>query len=269
MKHFLPKRMERGAELKNGYLAVKKQVYDSAFHYHNFYEFEFIAEGCATVSVNGRKYNLKKGGAYFLRPTDLHEFKASENTLIYSVSFLPEIIDGKLLCDFSSIGYIIAAVSDSDYDFICALLEKLLILSRNNYDKTTAENILNILLAQLLKYDRNKKNVVDEDGFYAALRYVNSSFTENPSLADACAVAGYSETYFCRKFKALTGKTYTEYLAGLKIDFASRLLRETGGSVTEICFASGFNSISQFIREFKRIENITPAAYRKKIKCER
>ena len=80
-----------------------------------------------------------------------------------------------------------------------------------------------------------------------------------PDLAQAC---GLSPNYFCRYFKEITGQTPFEYITVYRIEAACEMLLAGEMSVTEVCFACGFNDLSYFIRIFKKIKGQTPRAYR-------
>ena len=70
---------------------------------------------------------------------------------------------------------------------------------------------------------------------------------------------------FCRFFKKSTSKTFTSFLNEYRINHATKLLAETDQDVKSICYESGFNNLSNFFRNFKRITNHTPNAYRDQI----
>lgn len=263
----LPKQIKRRAEIKDGYVIFKKQSPCTPFHYHDFYELEFISSGSAVVTINSEKYNLTKGDAYLLRPTDLHEFSAVGETQIYSISFMPERVNAKIMDDFTmKAGYLLTSLSNKDSQLFEGLLAKTTILTKQNRQKEVVSAVLDILISTLLNYAESAKTLDYEDSIYEAIKYVNNNFTKDPTLDEVAKVAGFGVTYFCRKFKKVTGKTYTQYLSEIKIDFAARLIARSNTAITEICFISGFNSISQFIREFKRIMGISPSAYRKNVK---
>ena len=116
----------------------------------------------------------------------------------------------------------------------------------------------------MMSKGKENADVSGDDDVYKAVRFLSNNFTLNPSLEETAKVAGLTVTYFCRKFKAVTGKTFVNFLSSLKVDFASRLIEGTKTPITEICFLSGFNSLSQFIREFKKIKGVTPSALRQK-----
>ena len=91
-----------------------------------------------------------------------------------------------------------------------------------------------------------------------AIAYIETHFRENPSLAEAAEQACLSPVYFSALFKKETGETYVSYLNSCKVRCAAMLL-ESGMSVTEACFASGFGSLSGFLYTYKQKKGISPS----------
>ena len=71
---------------------------------------------------------------------------------------------------------------------------------------------------------------------------------------------------FCRYFKMVTNKTFTQFVNEYRLVRASRLLAEQSMSITEVCFESGFNNFSHFNKKFKAFTGQTPSAYRKELR---
>lgn len=71
-------------------------------------------------------------------------------------------------------------------------------------------------------------------------------------LADLARMAGMHPTYFSEKFRERVGETLTEFLAGIRVLKARQLLAYTALPISEIAFASGFRSLSQFNRVYKK-----------------
>ena len=260
-----PIEFNRSKQLDKGYLIVKKAVGNINYHYHDFYELEFVVSGSATVIVNGNEMTLTRGGAYLLRPTDIHEFSANTKTEIYSVHFLPHFIDEKTFSAFiSKNGYLTASFNSVDCAIMQNLLEKLESISYNRLADNTASLIISLMVSLLLGIGKTALDTVEDKSVFKAIKYLAENFTLSPTLTETAKIAGLTKTYFCRKFKSVTGKTYVEFLSSLKVDFASRLITGTKTSLTEICFLSGFNSVSQFIREFKKLKGCAPSAFRQK-----
>lgn len=69
---------------------------------------------------------------------------------------------------------------------------------------------------------------------------------------------------FCRFFKKRTGKTFSQALNEIRIGHACKLFIGQGLPVSEVCYRSGYNSLSYFNRKFKAITNHSPLAYRRR-----
>ena len=95
-------------------------------------------------------------------------------------------------------------------------------------------------------------------------QYTISHFSENISLHEVASLTNHSIAAFCRYFKAHTRKTYFEYLTEIRIAYACKLLGEGNLDVNEICMHSGFNNLSHFHKQFKKIVKITPSEYQRR-----
>lgn len=84
----------------------------------------------------------------------------------------------------------------------------------------------------------------------------------NLQLADAATAAGLAVAHFSHLFHRETGVTFTRYVQAQRIEEAKRLLLDTDQSVTEICFACGFNSLTHFNRVFRSGEGCSPSQFR-------
>lgn len=98
--------------------------------------------------------------------------------------------------------------------------------------------------------------------FISVCTYIHEHCTENLSLDDAAALAGFSKYHFTRLFKQFTGVPYYKYLNRKRIEHAEKLLVDPEISITEVALQSGFASLSAFIRMFKIIKDCTPTEFR-------
>lgn len=76
------------------------------------------------------------------------------------------------------------------------------------------------------------------------------------------AVSGTSEAHFARSFKRAFGIPPHRYLLTRRIEQANTLLRDTDLSITEISFATGWESVGTFGRIFRDINGQSPSTVR-------
>lgn len=90
-----------------------------------------------------------------------------------------------------------------------------------------------------------------------SIAWVRSNFTETLSVPHLATLAGMSPATFHRHFKAATAMTPVQFQKSLRLQEARRLLLE-GSDVAQTGFAIGYESPSQFSREYRRMFGAPP-----------
>ncbi len=86
---------------------------------------------------------------------------------------------------------------------------------------------------------------------------------QSPLTLEYCADRiGYNPSHVSRMFKQQMGVSFKEYLYLFRIEESKRMLKTTELTVTEISNLLCYNNAQNFIRVFKKVEGITPGAYR-------
>lgn len=108
------------------------------------------------------------------------------------------------------------------------------------------------------------KSRADDDAvlrLFAARRLLQHA-PESLSLEVLARRAGMSSFHFLRRFRATFGQTPHRLLIESRLARAKTLLLETDASVTEICFACGYESLGSFSALFRRSVGCSPREYR-------
>ena|SRR5436305_5545118 len=82
------------------------------------------------------------------------------------------------------------------------------------------------------------------------------------SLTKIAKSVNLSANYLSEKFKQVTGINFVDYVGYTRINKACLLLRGSNLRISEIAFAVGFQSLSQFNRMFKKFMRKTPTQFR-------
>lgn len=96
------------------------------------------------------------------------------------------------------------------------------------------------------------------------INYILTHYKEDIELQKVAEVANYSKAAFCRFFKQRTRKTFSRFLNEVRVAQACKLLKNSSLNISQICYESGFNNVSNFNRQFKKIMEMTPKDYLKK-----
>jgi AraC-like DNA-binding protein len=105
----------------------------------------------------------------------------------------------------------------------------------------------------------------ENDRINAIYNYSLSHFKRKIYLKDVAAIANLSTNSFCRYFKSRTKKSYSVFIIELRVGYACKLLAEKNLSIKEICFNSGFNTFTNFNKQFKTLKGMQPNEYRKRM----
>lgn len=107
-----------------------------------------------------------------------------------------------------------------------------------------------------------KDQFVEPVKIWKARRWIEENSTEKISLTQVARMLEMSATHLSEKFKEVTGMNFVEYVAQKRFEKATELLRDFDLRISEIAFAVGFQSLSQFNRVFKRLAGKSPTDYR-------
>jgi AraC-like DNA-binding protein len=95
-----------------------------------------------------------------------------------------------------------------------------------------------------------------------AKEYINSHQMEELSLGAVAKAVHMSTFYFCKMFKKSTGLNFSDYVRRLRTEKAKNLLLNRNLRVSEIAYAIGFQSLTNFNRTFRLIVGKSPTEYR-------
>ncbi len=97
---------------------------------------------------------------------------------------------------------------------------------------------------------------------WEARRFIDKHLAEPISLTQVAKNIGINVTHLSEKFKKVTGIKFVDYVARNRFERARDLLETIDLQISEIAFAVGFQSLSQFNRVFKKLSGKSPSEYR-------
>lgn len=98
------------------------------------------------------------------------------------------------------------------------------------------------------------------------ISFLTENFDRKIELDQVASIAYMTPNAFCRYFKKRTKKSFTQYLNEIRLRHACKLLIEGELQISTICYQSGFNTITNFNRQFKTLMGVTPSNYMERYK---
>jgi len=112
---------------------------------------------------------------------------------------------------------------------------------------------------QLALPNRNRAEPVE---IWKARNFIHEHSDEELSLTKVARSVNISTNYLSEKFKKVTGINFVDYVARARVEKARDLLQNRNLRISEIAFAVGFQSLSQFNRVFKKLSAQSPTQFR-------
>ncbi len=239
-------------------------------HTHtDYYEVAIATEGEQSHEVNDVKVNLARGYALVISPDATHKISFAKDSKHFNIAVKVHFFE-RLTANKSAVreklaqsGFFTIRPSDTACAFIEECISKIDNDNFGAFSYTLVETVLSVVFLSVM----NGSNEPRPDSVaYYCLDAINK--IENGTLLDTSASAIYSlypvsHTAFINEFKRITGKTPSNYLTERRLAYAKKLLLTTDYSVLEIAAESGFDSVSHFIKIFKKAYGETPLRFKK------
>ncbi|HZG56866.1 AraC family transcriptional regulator [Paenibacillus sp.] len=246
-----------------------------AVHWHEFYELALVVSGEGTHVLNGTPHPIRRGLSFLLTPADFHELTPhpGDTVRLYNIIFSRQYLRDELyaLLFDVPVAEFQHRFEDAEMPALVEACERL--WTESNVPSYGSEFViqgtLERLLIDLARRCRTAAAPVEgsrpqpgHPSIRKAIRYIENHFRDAISLGDVADYAGLSPGHFSESFRRHVGETFQTFLQRQRLRFAASLLGATDLPVTEICYASGFNTVTHFEKAFKARFGSAPRAFR-------
>lgn len=252
------------------------------WHFHPEYEIVYISKGKGKRHIGDHISYYEDGDLIFLGP-NLPHFGFTESGQEHHIEIVVQMKEEFLGSDFfkrpelqaihqlferSKVGVVFSGETKKQ---VGALLREL--LDFDNFDRLL--RLLRVLqsMATSEEYEMLNANGFglevngqDHERIAKIYEYVETNFLEEVALEEAANLTSMTIPAFCRYFKKLTNKTFTQFVNEFRVAHASSLLADDHLSIAAVSYESGFNNLSHFNKQFKVITGSSPREYRKNLK---
>lgn len=265
--------------------ALKESMFDPNWHFHSEYQIFMVLKGSGTRFIGDNIKPFRTGDLTFTGPNLPHLWRSdSESPLENNADMVEGIV---VYFNENLIGENLLQKEES------IIVRRLFQNSLRGIEVEgeTAKSVQEMLL-KLLRLDGfegvlellrilNVLSQSDETQFLASSGYTNSLkdgdtermnkvyahvtkyFKQKISISSMAELTVMTPTSFSRYFKTHANKTFSNFVSEIRIGHACKLLIEKKTNVSQACYESGFQTLSNFNKQFKKITKRTPLEYRR------
>lgn len=259
----------------------EKPYRHNPWHYHPECEITFILKGSGILFIGDRVLNYTENELILIGSNLPHEWRGNikEEPDNYSQSVAVHFKPGSLGNDFYKISEmqpINLLLQNSIRGIVIKSDEVKEIVKNKLLQLIETEGIerISLLLSILNSIAGTEKidflsshsfvNSIQNDHNHRinqVYKYVMTNFKNHLSIDQIAAEISMTPTSFCRFFRKTTNKSFVQYVNEIRIGYACKLLYEDKFSISQIAFECGFDNLSNFNKQFKKIKQVTPSQF--------
>lgn len=240
-----------------------------ALHDHDYFELFWVQNGRVRHHLQGGRQDLSEGDMVFIRPSDAHGLQSrADETHIVNVIIHPDLIEElgarhpQLQGRFFWSAAARPVTLTRDVRQMPELARAALRLERGGRDRLAAEGFLLPLLGDLAADPVALPDDAPDWLARACVAALDQRVFRDGASGFARA-AGKAHAHVSRTARKYLGKSPSEYVNGIRMDFAARALAGTGDSLQDIAADCGIPNLSHFHRLFRAHFGTTPQHYRR------
>lgn len=252
-------------------------------HWHREFEINRILEGQGQFILGEEKYIASEGDIVIIPPNVLHAAYAVEgSSLIYDALVFNHSILGTGSNDRSTaeciqpiingqfkITMLIQGSNDREGNFQ-KCVEQIFVSAQDNQPLSDL-----LLKSELLKFfwllenetkliQKEESNIHYSELIRPALEYMAIHYGENITVEQLSDAAHLSKSYFMWCFKKATGIGAIEHLTQIRMKTLCDALINSNEHIADIAYNCGYDNLSNFNRQFKKMIGCTPMEYRQR-----
>ncbi len=235
---------------------------------YDHYIIHYLYGGKGTYRCDGRSFPIEKGDAFLIRPYQrvFYQADGKEPYQYYWVGFNGTEVEKLLdLCGYNKYNLIVHPDNGDP------LLDTLKQITSIHIITSTQEmrliSLLYNLFSLLTQSNEKQLNVSYSSYFHTAASYIRRYLaSEDLSVQKIAGYIGIDRSHLYRVFYAACGQSVQSFILAMRVEKAKKLLMLTSYSISDIACNCGIPDPSYFSQLFKRIEGISPRAFRKERK---
>lgn len=252
-------------------------------HWHEQVELHYFVAGSGVVRCGGEHIDVNRGDLVLVNSNELHSGESTlPNTSYYVLIFDVSLLQGSTAGTIDAL--FVQPISQNQILFenrlgddaeMHACVRRIIDeyeRKRDGYVIAVKSQILWLVVLLLRGHVRRVMSNAEYSArlltarrYQQALDFIERNYSQSITLEQLARMSSVSPPHFCRQFKALTGKTLSDYVNAKRIDHAAKLLGSAAVNVSEAAAQCGFDDFNYFSRLFRRYKDMSPSQYRKMV----
>lgn len=263
---------------------LREKHFDPVWHAHSEYQLFVVLEGTGTRFIGDSIKSFRPGELVFSGPNLPHLWRSDEAYFSKKSSLLTEGIViyfneqflGDHIMDKEEMAGLrkLFARAMRGLEFYGAPRQQIIALMRELLELRGIKSVIHLLqileiMAGTKSYHyissrpyQDEYNQHETDRLNLVYEYVLKNFRRKITLDEMAALLHMTPTSFSRFFTARNNKPFSKFVSEIRIKHACKLLTETDDTIAHICYECGFNTLSNFNRQFKEFMLKKPAEYK-------
>ena len=242
------------------FFCARRQNTLNAASIHSHMEFIFVLDGELTVTADTVTHSVKKGEVMIITPYEVHSYSTECFSDIFFIAFPPDYInEHKQLLTRSIFNPPVTSYNDCCRGIIDDIIGSE--MTDDLKKKSLIYYALSLFMNSCSIIEKGKNEF---DLYRKALTYISDHFTENITLSDVSDFLGVSASHLSRVLNSSCGSSFSDIVNSFRINHSKNLLNETDLPISEVAYSSGYGSLRNFNRIFKKNYGVTPKEMRKK-----
>jgi AraC-like DNA-binding protein/mannose-6-phosphate isomerase-like protein (cupin superfamily) len=253
------------------------------YHYHTTNQLLYVIDGEGQLYLKNKTLEIKKHDLIIISKNVRHQlsYKAKCQPTVSVINFSDDIF-GCFIFGKSLLGFLRrfdddkTVVSTNDYRLkdVPLLLKEMLFEIKSEFKEYQQLIILKLMeIFLLLKRYHSEGSAqhvehhasATENKVLDTIRYIEINYYKKLALGEMARMAFISKRQYIRIFKKISGKTFVEFLNGIRVNHAKQILQQGDSKIASVCFETGFEDVSYFYKIFKEFTGTTPKSFKDKL----
>ncbi len=233
----------------------------------NYYNLWFAISGRGVLSCNGDRSEIRAGTGLILAPGQ--QISAEHDPRYPIVNFAAHFIPQCRMHDTLSVPELPVTATITTNPSLFAELARTAVACGRIGDGLAIQQEATLVYQLItMLWRSHKRPPVDptDTDILAHIEEIRTRPAHRHKLPQLAASANLSCSQYARRFTQLAGSPPNRFMMQCRINRACILLRDSPLSIEQIAQALGYQDPFFFSRQFKRVMDIAPAAYRKSLR---